>query len=101
MKLLINIYFYMFPLVLIPFMFLLYDGNIFLYNMFSIIIVFIFIINGLLLKKEEVFVDLDIYTVSIQKYRVVRKTTFIIFVVASVILFFRYMYEVMSSMGSV
>ena len=101
MKLLINIYFYMFPVVLIPFMFLLYDGNIFLYNMFSIIILAIFIINGLLLKKEEVFVDMDIYATSIRRYKVVSKIVFVIFVVTFVILFLRFMYEVMSQMGSV
>ncbi len=52
MKFLSKFYFSMFPLVLFPFMFLLYDGNIYLYNLFSVVVLFVIIVNTMLLKGD-------------------------------------------------
>ena len=102
MKLLINIYFYLFPLILIPFMFLLYDGNIFLYNVFSLIIVFVFIVNSLMLKKGDLFVEFQIETISISKYKLFLLVTKILFAVSFVALFIRFFVEeVLTGIGSV
>ncbi|AIO18045.1 hypothetical protein KQ51_00141 [Candidatus Izimaplasma bacterium HR1] len=102
MKLLTKIYFYAFPLVLIPFMFLLYYGNIYLYNIYTLILLLIFIINGLLLKKEEILESFEMYSISIQKYKKFRIFVLVVFIVIYLILFIRFVLnEFIAGMGGV
>ena len=102
MKILTKIYFYAFPLVLIPFMFLLYYGNIYLYNLFTLIIVLIFVVNGMLLKKEELLESFEQYSISIQRYKKYYIFVLALFLLVTLGLFIRFwINEVLAGLGSV
>ena len=83
-------------------MFLLYDGNIYLYNIYTLIIVLIFVVNELLLKKEELLIQFEMSTNSIRKYKKFRIVVLVIFIVVTSILFIRFINEeVFAGWGSV
>lgn len=102
MKGLSKFYFSVFPIVFIPLMYLVYDGNVFLYNLFTVVILFILVINGLIIRSER---DRDVSIIAsenLSRIKGIHLTSTVLFIGMYLFLFFKFVAEeVLPGLGSV
>jgi hypothetical protein len=102
MKKLTRVYFYAFPILLLPFMFLLYTGNVFLYNIYAFMILLILIVNRQILYKKK---DDEISLVDRQDFSTFKRifiANTVIFAISYISLFVWFLVtEFLAGIGSV